>query len=117
MRLQSQTGAVNTCNQNSAYNNIALENLISVSVVSVILHGVGQDAKAFDLHFKDIPLLHEYGRLTRHSDATRRASDDDIAWLQGHRNADRFDQLCNAKDELVCSRILQDMAIQPALDA
>jgi hypothetical protein len=94
-----------------------LDSLVSMSVISVILHGVGQNAESFDLYFEGITGLHEYGRLTRHSDAARRASDDDIAWLQGHRNADRFDQLCNAKDELVCSRILQDTAIQSALDA
>src|ERR1700683_5474406 len=49
---------------------------------SALLHGVGQDTEALDLHFEDIAGLHEHGRLTRRSAATLSDSGDHISSLQ-----------------------------------
>src|SRR6266853_1943002 len=78
---------------------------------SVLLHGVGQDTKALDLHFEDVAGLHEHGWLTCRSDATRRAGDDHITSLQTHRDTDHFNQRWDTEDELVCARILHHAAI------
>jgi hypothetical protein len=90
---------------------------ISVSRFSVVPHRVGQDPEPLNLHFEDIAGLHENGRFTRRSDATRRAGDDHITSLQTYRDADHFNQRCDAEDELVCACILHHTAIQTALDA
>src|SRR5258705_10295478 len=111
MRLQNQTGVGNIYNQN-----IAWLCLISVTAISVVLHGVGQDTEPFDLHFEDIAGLHENGWLTRRSDAARRAGDDHITSLQSHRGTDHFDQCWDTEDEQVCARILHHATIQTALD-
>ena len=78
---------------------------------SAVLHGVGQDTDALDLHFEDIAGLHENGWLTRRSDTTRRAGDDHITSLQTHRDTDQFNQRWDTEDELICARILHHVAI------
>src|SRR5271168_928306 len=84
---------------------------------SALLHGVGQDTKALDLHFEDVAGLHEYRWLTSCSDATRSAGDDHITSLQSHRHTDHFNQRWDTEDEQVGARILHHAAIQTALDA
>jgi len=73
---------------------------------SVVLHGVGEDTKTFDLDLIDIAGLHEDGWLTRRADAARRAGDDHIASFQTHRDTDRCNQHRDTEDEQVSARIL-----------
>src|SRR6266478_1700738 len=89
----------------------------AASPLSLVLYGVAQDTDPFDLHFEDIARLHENRWLAHRPNATGCSGDNHITRFQTHRDADHCDQLGDAEDELVGTRILHHSAVQAALNA
>src|SRR5467141_425246 len=89
----------------------------AASPLSLVLDGIAQDTDPLDLHFEDIARLHENRWLARRPNAAGCSGDDHITRLQTHRDADHCNQLGDAEDELVGTRILHHSAVQAALNA